>query len=345
MLSGNGGGVEHGGDLRNADTCYHAGGTDGAGADTYLDTVGTCLDESLCSLSGGDVAGDQLNAGESALDGAASVQDALGMAVGGVQNQGVNTCVDESLCTLKNVLGNADGGGAEQSALGVLGGIRILLGFFDVLDGDQTLQIAVFIHQGELLDLAGAEDGLRLLQGGAHLAGDQVFLGHDLADGNIVAIQKTDVTVGQDPLQFALRVADGDTGDAVLVHQRQSVGDKVLPGEEEGLVDNTVFATLYTLNLVGLLLDRHILVNNADTAFPSDGDGHAGLRYGIHCRGDQRNVQTDGGGEVGGGVDVCRQNVAFCGDQQYVIVGKTFFSELFVKIHHRILCSFMYPNL
>ena len=39
--------------------------------------------------------------------------------------------------------------------------------------------------------------------------------------------------------------------------------------------DNTVFASFYLINLVSLLLDSHILMNNADAALSRNGNCHS----------------------------------------------------------------------
>ena len=52
VLFGNYVAVHNSGDLRNADTCYDTGRTDGTRSDTNLDRVNACLDESFCCLSG-----------------------------------------------------------------------------------------------------------------------------------------------------------------------------------------------------------------------------------------------------------------------------------------------------
>ena len=55
-----------GGHLGHADTGDDAGGADGAGADADLDGVGTGVDERLRARAGGDVAADDVDAGEGA---------------------------------------------------------------------------------------------------------------------------------------------------------------------------------------------------------------------------------------------------------------------------------------
>src|SRR5699024_493982 len=83
-LAGRHGGFHDGGDLRCTDTGDHAGGADGARADTDLDGVRTGLDHGLGSLTGGQVATDDLHAGEVLLHAGNHLQHATGVGVGGV---------------------------------------------------------------------------------------------------------------------------------------------------------------------------------------------------------------------------------------------------------------------
>ena len=57
---------------------------------------------------------------------------------------------------------------------------------------------AVGVDDGQLLDAVLAEDGLGLLERGAHRGGDQALLGHDLADALVDVVVEAQVAVGED---------------------------------------------------------------------------------------------------------------------------------------------------
>ena len=151
----------------------------------------------------------------------------MGMAVGRIQHQHIRAGLQQRAGPLQHIPGDADGGGTQQTALRVPGGVGIFYGLFNVLDGDQALQGKVFVHQRELLDLVGPQDLFRLCQRGVHRGGDQVFAGHDLAAGPGKILFKLQIPVGEDAHQTAV-LADGDAGDPVFSHERVGVGQRML---------------------------------------------------------------------------------------------------------------------
>ena len=100
------------------------------------------------------------------------------------------------------------------------------------------------------------------------------------------------------------------------------------------------------IDLLGLLLDRHIFMNDADAALARDGDRHTRLGDRIHCRRNERDIQTNRSRKIRRQVDIRGQHRAFRGDEEYVVVSKTFLTELFFKIHtHSKLCPFLIPGV
>ena len=66
---------------------------------------------------------------------------------------------------------------------------------------------------------------------------------------------------------------------------------------------------LHAGDFLHLLLGRHVVVDEAETAVEGHGDGHAGLGDGVHIRGDDRNMEPEGVGEGGGGVGGAGENL------------------------------------
>lgn len=133
----------------------------------------------------------------------------------------------------------------------VLGGVGVLNGFFDILDGDEPLEVVFAIYNGQLLDAVLFEDLLRLGKGGPLGRGHEVFAGHDLADGAVEIIFKTKVAVGEDAHELAVD-RNGHARDLVARHQRQRVGHQIVRPEEEGVDDDAVFAALDLVDIGGL---------------------------------------------------------------------------------------------
>ena len=207
------GGVVYGGELGHTNTRHHAGGADGTGAHTDLDRIHSGIDESLGALLGGDVATDDIDMVEGMIgpDPANHVEHELGVAVGGIDHEHIHARIGQSGDTLPGVSEESDRCGHPQATLLILGGLRILLGLDEVLDGNQARKFALSIHQGELLHLVLGQEGVGIFLGDVGRSGNQVILGHDVADLEPVEISRIDethVTVGDDADQTLFTVDD-----------------------------------------------------------------------------------------------------------------------------------------
>ena len=110
----------------------------------------------------------------------------------------VHPGLDQSLDPRLPVGAHADGGPHPQAPELVLAGQGILADFFDVLDGDEPVEIAVGVHHQQFFNAVLMEQGLGLLQGDPHVGGDQAVLGHHLFDLLLQVGFKAQVPVGDD---------------------------------------------------------------------------------------------------------------------------------------------------
>ena len=172
------GALADGVDLRNAGAGDDARRADRAGADADLDGVGAALDEVAGALLGGDVAGDDRRRGKALAHELQGVEDALAVAVRGVEHEDVDLGADELPRAVEDVLGDADGGAHAQAPEPVLGGVGVLDRLLDVLDGDEALEVAGAVHDQELLDAVLVEELLGLLERRADGRRDEVLLRH-----------------------------------------------------------------------------------------------------------------------------------------------------------------------
>ena len=109
-----------------------------------------------------------------------------------------------------------------QPAVVILGSLRIFELFLDVLDGDQSFQVELFVDHRQLFDAVPLQQALGLFERCADRDGDQILLGHHRADGLFEVFLEAQVTVRQDAHQpRAARY--GQARDAVLVHQFERV--------------------------------------------------------------------------------------------------------------------------
>ena len=262
--------------------------------------------------------------------------------MGGIQAQHVYAGLNQSGHTVQHIVGGADGSAYQQAALLVTGRVGIHLGLLDVLDGNETLQVEVLVHDGQLLYLVLAQDLLGLGQSSSLGGGDQVLLGHHVVDELAHIGLKLHITVGDDADELAV-VADGHTGDAVLGHQLVGLSQSVAGSQPEGIGDNAVLRALDHIHLLSLLADGHILMDDTDTTLTGDGNGHAVLGNGIHGGADEGDIQTDLFRQLGVKVHVGGQHIAGRRNEQNIIKGEALLQELLrsILIDHKLQLLFL----
>jgi len=70
--------------------------------------------------------------------------------------------------------------------------------FLDVLDGDEALEIEILIDDQEFFDAVLLENFFGFFEGGADGDGNEIVLGHDLADELAVIFLEAKIAVGED---------------------------------------------------------------------------------------------------------------------------------------------------
>ncbi len=133
--------------------------------------------------------------------------------------------------------------------------------------------------------------------------GDEVILGHDLLDPEVIGFEEPEVAASEDSAQEAVD-GDGHARDIVPPHDLSGLADGGGGGQRDRVDDDPVLRPLDLVDLAGLLLDRHVLVDDAEPAFLGQGDGQLRLGDGVHRRGQDRDVQADPGGQLRPGVDL-----------------------------------------
>lgn len=214
-----------------------------------------------------------------------------------------------------------------SAALLVLGRQRVGLGLLDVTEGHQATQVEVLVDHQHLLDAVLVELGLHLFQRGAFAGGDQLVLrGHDRGDGIAGVRLHPQVATGDDTDQLAL-LHHRETGEAVLAGHLQQFDDLGRGGHGDRVADDGRFVLLDLADFRGLLLDAHVLVDDADAAFLGHGDGQAGFGHGIHRGGYQRDVQFDAAGQASFQTHVLGQDFGITGDQKDVVESQGFLTD------------------
>ena len=163
------------------------------------------------------------------------------------------------------------------------------------------------------------------------MGGDEVVLRHHLVDGTVQTALKAQVAVGDDTYQMALVIDNGDAADMVLGHDVKGLGDGRTATDGDRVIDHAVLGALDDGHLTGLVLYRHILVDDADTAFTGYGNSHLTLGHGVHGGRHKRHVQLDMTREACFQLYCLGQHFRVSGNQQDVVECQA--------VHHNLVCN------
>ena len=268
-------------ELGNTHTCDDACSTDRAWADTHLDAVSTILDEVLCRLSSCDVTNNNIEVRECLLNLAEEVHNTLSVAVCRVENYGVNLLGYECRYAVHSVGSDADACSHAETTLRVLTSVGVVLELCDIAVGDKAYELALVVNNGELLDLVCEEHLCCALKVGL-VSSHDVLLSHHLLNLALHVALEAEVAVCYDTDEHALVVNYGDATDLILLHESQGVAHGVILEDSHGVVDHAALGALNATNMRRLCSDRHVLVDNADTALACQGNRQVGLGYGVH---------------------------------------------------------------
>ena len=304
--------------LRHAYAGNDARRADGTGTDTHFDHVRAVFKECLRAFRRGDVAHDEREPRELALDHGNAGEHVFALSVRGVDRDHVHARIHERAHSFDDVRRDADRSTREQPSRLILGGMGVFDGFFDVFDGDETFEIAVLVHKRQFFYPMHAQDLLRLFERRAHGRGYQIILGHDLADELGEIRFKAQIAVGDDTDElFAAR--DRNAAYLELAHEIERIAELMFGRQMEGVGDNAVFAAFDLVHLLRLGFYAHVLVYHAQTAFAREGYCKLIFRDRIHGSAQKRDIQHDVVRELGGNVHLSGHDVGIFRNEQDVV--------------------------
>jgi hypothetical protein len=146
-------------------------------------------------------------------------------------------------------------------------------------------------------------------------------LRHDLRDRRLAALEEAEIAAGDDPDQPTAVHGDRHARDVVLIHDVAGAGHRGGRRQRDRVGDDAVGAPLHLVDLLGLAIDREVLVDHAQTTLLREGDRHLALRDGVHRGADDRDVQADAPGEEGAYVHVGGHDRRKPGQKQDVVEG------------------------
>ena len=156
--------------------------------------------------------------------------------MGRVEHDGIDFRLHQRLHTGHGLAGDADTRSYQQTSVGILRGIGLVLRLRDVVVSDQPQQVLMLVNHRQLLNLVLLQQIDHLLHIGVTGGGDQVLGGHHLGDGASHLGLKTEVAVGDDAHEAVLFIDDGDTADLELMHHALRLAHRLIGAMVTGLL-------------------------------------------------------------------------------------------------------------
>ena len=295
-----GNGVD-GGTLRSTDSHDFLGDTDGSGTHTDSKTVRTGDNEFSGLFSSDDVACYDFELGEGLLDPLDEFDLVDRVTLRRVENDDVKTSLNEQFQSVLVGLSSTDGGTTvELLGLWELGSEREVLVLEQIRTGQEGDEVSIVIDDRELSLLAVPQDGVGLLQRNSGLTDDEVG-GHDVLERSS-RVSELDVSAGHDTEEFGAcltSLSDGQTAESSFGLDVQGVLDRGFRRKADGVGDESVLVLLDFSDHERLLFGGAVVVDDTETAVQRDGDGHLGLRDGVHGRGHEGSVKDNLLGDLG----------------------------------------------
>ncbi len=216
------------------------------------------------------------------LDPPDAVQHALRVSVSSVDYDHVYHRLDQRGDTLFGITTYSHCRSNQQTFLGILGGVREISGFLNILNRDQAAKLEIFVDDQHFFDPVPVQQVQYFVLARVFLHGNKLVFGrHDIAHGVVQPFFKAHVTTGDNTHQF-ITIHHRDTGYIMLVGQVENLANGRVGTDRNRILDHTRFVFLHNMNLLGLLLQRHVLVYHTDAAFLRHGYGKARLGHRIH---------------------------------------------------------------
>ena len=144
------------------------------------------------------------------------------------------------------------------------------------------------VYYGEFLNFVFLQYLRRVVEVRLLRGGNEVFACHHVVDFLAHVALETQVAVRNDTHKVVLLVNNWNAANVELVHKVQRGAHRRAPSYRYGVVNHAVFGALHYCNLARLLLNRHVLVYYAYTAFAGYGDSHFRFRHRVHGSGNER---------------------------------------------------------
>ena len=244
--------------------------------------------------------------------------------MGRVDDDDVDPGFNERIDTVISVPPGTDGRADAQRSPVIFAGLRVILGLLKVFGSNHALKFEIVVHDEDFLDAVPVQQRLDLVVTGPLGHGNQAILRrHDLGHGRFHASLEAKVPARHDTDRL-LVVDDGNAGYTQRMRQLDDFANGHVRGHRDRVTDDAALVFLDLGDFAGLLLDGHVLVDDADTPLLGQRDRQPGLGNGIHRRRQYRYVELDFPGQLRAQVDLVGEHRRVTWLQQNVVEGQGF---------------------
>jgi hypothetical protein len=144
---------------------------------------------------------------------------------------------------------------------------------------------------------------LRAFEAHALGCGDEVGR-HHVAHGLVEVALEAHVAVGEDADRPAVAADHGQARNLVAAHEFERRKKLLIRIDGDRVDDHAGLGLLHLRDLENLLVDGHVLVDDAEAALARHADGRGRLGHRVHGRRQDGNGQGDARGQVRANIDV-----------------------------------------
>ena len=244
--------------------------------------------------------------------------------MGGVDHQHIDPGANQRLYPLIRVRTGTHRRADAQLAEAVLTRVGERFRFVEVFNGDEALQAKVVVHDENFLDTVLMQQALHLFKRRTLFYRNQFFLlGHDRGNRLFRVGLKADIAARHNADEVA-RLHHRHTGNAVGAGELDQLRNACGALDRDRIFDHATLELLDPADFLGLFLDGHVLVDNADAAFLSQRNGQTRLGDRIHCRGYQWNIERNIARQARDQRDILGGDLGIAGQEEHIVESEPF---------------------
>ena len=253
-----------------------------------------------------------------------------------VDHDGINSGLYQTLTTLCRISPGTNRGRNTEPSLAILARIRKLGLLLYILDSDKPFQIKGLVYQQYLLYPVLMEQTADILPRGFLRRSHQAFAGgHHCSHRLVRTIFEAYIPTRDDSGKPTVFIQHRYPRKVFLPYQGYHFADRCGIGNTDRIFNDTALILFDRTHLLRLLGRRHIAMYYPQTARLGQTNGRSRLSHSIHCRRNERNIESNVARKGASQIDFVRENIRPVRDQEHVVEG-----ECKIWMFHRSIIRF-----